>query len=185
MYRLRLTYAKPHLSITEFPETEIPDFTLITGVNGAGKTHLLQSISRGFIEVTPHLNIKTDVRIFDWNSLHPGGAAAAKAISLYDAQTKILQQGQSAIQGQREPLLDIARRFRLDRHATEPKEIIDLRKADLAGILGSDEEAQRLKASGEPGAIQYLGFPKNCQFQTADLAHTTAASRSKFPTTTY
>jgi predicted ATPase len=39
-----LIYQKDHLSITQFNPIDIPDFTILTGINGAGKSHLLQAI---------------------------------------------------------------------------------------------------------------------------------------------
>lgn len=39
-----LKYQSNHLSITKFDSVEIPDFTVLTGVNGSGKSHLLAAI---------------------------------------------------------------------------------------------------------------------------------------------
>jgi predicted ATPase len=41
---MKLIYQKDHLSITQFNPIDIPDFTILTGINGAGKSHLLQAI---------------------------------------------------------------------------------------------------------------------------------------------
>ena len=46
---LRLTLQTPHISIKAFPTVEIPDFTIITGRNGSGKSHLLDAIVQGKI----------------------------------------------------------------------------------------------------------------------------------------
>lgn len=43
---MMLKFKNRYLSIEKFKETEIPDFTVLTGVNGAGKTHLLEAIQR-------------------------------------------------------------------------------------------------------------------------------------------
>lgn len=39
-----LRFQRPHLSITELETRALPDFTILTGVNGSGKSHLLQAI---------------------------------------------------------------------------------------------------------------------------------------------
>lgn len=44
---MKLSYRADHLSIKYFNEVEIADFTVITGVNGSGKTHLLDAIKAG------------------------------------------------------------------------------------------------------------------------------------------
>lgn len=49
--QIELTFIKPHLSIQQFNTTFLPSFTVITGINGAGKSHLLQAIKNGSIKV--------------------------------------------------------------------------------------------------------------------------------------
>lgn len=68
---IKLTFTNPYLSILSLPPTELPDFTLITGLNGAGKTHLLQAINGGFIEVDGIGNPSESTKLMDWNSLIP------------------------------------------------------------------------------------------------------------------
>ena len=41
---MKLSFAQPHKSIQDFNSIELPDFTVLTGVNGSGKTHLLEAI---------------------------------------------------------------------------------------------------------------------------------------------
>lgn len=47
---MKLILNKHRQSLTPF-SIELPDFTILTGVNGAGKTHLLKAILEGFVEV--------------------------------------------------------------------------------------------------------------------------------------
>jgi AAA15 family ATPase/GTPase len=72
---LNLTFQRSHLSINNFPWIELPDFTLITGTNGAGKSHLLQAIHQGHVltNVAPEQSIhnQTQIRIFDWSTMVP------------------------------------------------------------------------------------------------------------------
>lgn len=51
---MRLTFKQPYLSITELQEIDLPDFTVLTGVNGSGKSHLLQAIEQKKIFVDGH-----------------------------------------------------------------------------------------------------------------------------------
>lgn len=48
---MELKFLKTHLSINQFDPVEIPDFTVITGRNGSGKTQILQSIKNGCCQV--------------------------------------------------------------------------------------------------------------------------------------
>ena len=67
-----LSFSKPHLSITEFPSIELPALTVITGVNGAGKTHLMRAIENGAIRCDAADAPSQDVRFLDWSMLKPG-----------------------------------------------------------------------------------------------------------------
>lgn len=46
-----LEFHTPHLSITELAQTELPSFTVLTGVNGSGKSHLLSAITNQSIRI--------------------------------------------------------------------------------------------------------------------------------------
>ncbi|MCI5207635.1 MAG: ATP-binding protein [Candidatus Electrothrix sp. ATG2] len=46
-----LKFYTPHLSITELAQTELPDFTVLTGVNGSGKSHLLSAIANQSVRI--------------------------------------------------------------------------------------------------------------------------------------
>ena len=46
-----LDFKAKYLSIDGLDRTELPNFTVLTGVNGSGKSHLLQAIQQGFITI--------------------------------------------------------------------------------------------------------------------------------------
>lgn len=48
---MKLTFSKQHLSISAFNPVDLADLTVLTGVNGAGKTHLMQAIENGSVQV--------------------------------------------------------------------------------------------------------------------------------------
>jgi len=48
---MKLKFVKKHLSVGGINEIDIPDFTIITGLNGSGKTNFLKSIEKGCISV--------------------------------------------------------------------------------------------------------------------------------------
>jgi predicted AAA+ superfamily ATPase len=49
---MKLTFARPYISINSFEEIDIADFCVITGLNGSGKTHLLKAINDGAIAIS-------------------------------------------------------------------------------------------------------------------------------------
>jgi ABC-type transport system involved in cytochrome c biogenesis ATPase subunit len=62
-----IRFKAQHRSLTAFPELALPKFVVLTGVNGAGKTHLLQALDTGALEVEGIPD--KQIRYFDWTSL--------------------------------------------------------------------------------------------------------------------
>ena len=48
---MHLKYQSQFLSISEFNTVEIPNFVVLTGINGSGKTHLLQAIHQNHVTI--------------------------------------------------------------------------------------------------------------------------------------
>ncbi len=48
---MKLTFIRKHKSIDEFEPIELEDFTILTGTNGSGKSHLLESIKNGSAQI--------------------------------------------------------------------------------------------------------------------------------------
>lgn len=53
---MQLKFKQPHLSIKSFSPAHISDFTVLTGVNGSGKSHLLQAIDKRKVSVVGYEN---------------------------------------------------------------------------------------------------------------------------------
>lgn len=66
-----LTFSSVHKSISQFDEITLPNFVVLTGRNGSGKTHLLSAIQAGKIKSSLVADINTDVRIFDSSTIIP------------------------------------------------------------------------------------------------------------------
>ena len=61
---MRLTYSKDYNSINYFDDINLPDFSVLTGVNGSGKTHLLEAIENGSVLIDG----QTDKKIVHFNN---------------------------------------------------------------------------------------------------------------------
>ena len=66
-----LTFLSIHKSITNLDEITLPNFVVLTGRNGSGKTHLLTAIATGKVRSSLVANIGTDVQLFDSASIIP------------------------------------------------------------------------------------------------------------------
>lgn len=78
---LRLRWLKNHLSIGQFNSYELPDFSIITGLNGSGKTHLLNAIQNGAVQIVGQgsdMSLTTsEISYYNFNSLSPNNSEDA------------------------------------------------------------------------------------------------------------
>jgi AAA15 family ATPase/GTPase len=49
---LQLHFNSPYLSLDQFDPVEIPDFVVVTGVNGSGKSHLLEALEKRHVVIS-------------------------------------------------------------------------------------------------------------------------------------
>ena len=87
---MKVSFVSKHLSIESFPEIELPDFSVITGLNGTGKTHFLQAIDIGRIAVEGIQHNKA--RYIDWNSLLPEREGKIDAKQIQNVRNEILKE---------------------------------------------------------------------------------------------
>ncbi|ABC36976.1 AAA ATPase domain protein [Burkholderia thailandensis E264] len=75
---MKISFGSPHKSIKSFPTVELPDFVVLTGVNGAGKSHFLQALEAGLlrIEEVPHNPHTRNIRRFDWSNMVPNDSGS-------------------------------------------------------------------------------------------------------------
>lgn len=87
----KLTFQSPYLSIRSLEDVELPDFALVTGVNGSGKSHLLMAISSASVK-SDAVTQTSEVSIFTWDTLVPKDQNEAKPGDLSEIGTLINQQ---------------------------------------------------------------------------------------------
>ncbi|EZP64207.1 AAA family ATPase [Pseudomonas sp. RIT357] len=71
---MKLNFERPFKSIRSLDALELPDFTVITGTNGAGKSHLLNALTEGTISIEGiehHPQGPVTIKLFDANTLVP------------------------------------------------------------------------------------------------------------------
>lgn len=65
-----LTFKRRHRSIFSLPDAELPDLAVITGVNGSGKSHLLEAIQAGAVAVKD-IPVDSNIRLLNGSSMIP------------------------------------------------------------------------------------------------------------------
>ena len=77
---MKLIFNKPYKSMRNLPVVELPDFVVLTGVNGAGKSHLLEALETGAISIEgiPQNQVHgpKPIRRFDSTTLVPQDSAS-------------------------------------------------------------------------------------------------------------
>jgi ABC-type cobalamin/Fe3+-siderophores transport system ATPase subunit len=90
---MKLSLQKTHQSLTTLYADELPNFAIITGPNGSGKTHLLRGIENGSILVDGVAkNIDAQARFFDSNSIVPASAGTFSSQTLRQLRANTIGQ---------------------------------------------------------------------------------------------
>ncbi|WP_428333459.1 AAA family ATPase [Novosphingobium sp.] len=154
---MRLQFAHPFLSLVKFPDVTLPPLTVIVGLNGSGKSHLLQALANGAISSfmqsgdAPSLIHPSAIRLlahgmstFDmgdgYNSSKPG------------ANQQTPTDNASAYQRQRDAALRpcqdrIAELFGIQPAAVLKGRILwEVEPEELAEILGNKDFLEKLEA---------------------------------------
>ncbi len=77
---MKLSFAQQHISIQPFDAVELPDFVLLTGRNGSGKTHLLQAIKAGCCQLDdfqPH-----EIQYFNYQNFIAQNSSGQNTVSI-------------------------------------------------------------------------------------------------------
>lgn len=136
-----ISFKNSYASIIEFPGITLPGFTLITGVNGVGKTHFLRAIALGALQT----------------SAAPAMFLAPEdSRRLYDSSTMIFHDeeaiGSESVREERRRL------WYLFKNATQPRPmVLDIQGNSLVDAPGIKELRQELQAFGLPQ--HYLANP--------------------------
>ncbi len=69
--RNQLTFSTVYKSITNLALVDLPNFVVLTGRNGSGKTHLLEALKNGHVKSSLAGSYNAEVVLYDWNSIIP------------------------------------------------------------------------------------------------------------------
>src|SRR5215212_542842 len=86
-----LELQNPFLSIVSLPPTQLPSFTLITGLNGTGKTHLLRALAGGQVRADIAPDFNADIRFYDWNTMVPQDTGLFQSETLQSERINLMQ----------------------------------------------------------------------------------------------
>jgi energy-coupling factor transporter ATP-binding protein EcfA2 len=97
---LRLVFQQKYLSIDQFDPVEIPNFVVLTGMNGAGKSHLLTALEKRFVILEGLQNPHIVLFNYETFKLDNEQAFSAQQLSAERDSAWQFHQGAVAPQGQ-------------------------------------------------------------------------------------
>lgn len=144
---MRLSFLRIYKSITSFPETELPNFVVLTGVNGAGKSHLLEAIENGSMRIDDIVvNDQTrSIRRFDWKNLIPHDVGAFAPFQITQEKSVLWNEFYQYVKEYRPQIsrtLQQLNRFDLDK--LEISEIMSLTSERLISTGSTPEQANQI-----------------------------------------
>lgn len=97
---MKLTFSQQHKSITNLPTVELPNFTVITGTNGSGKTHLLEAIKSGAVTIADLPRSDGNILSFDWGNFAAKVTETASPDQIYKQREHAIAQAINAQRAQ-------------------------------------------------------------------------------------
>ncbi|WP_082364296.1 AAA family ATPase [Rhodopseudomonas sp. AAP120] len=176
---MKLCFVGSHLSIQEFPDVEIPDFLLLTGSNGAGKSHLLQALKNGNLRYgnQDESFALNDIRLYDWNSLVPQDTGIFQSEVLKNEVSGVALQFvyRSLHQNGLEPLRALARRLHLpSEYIADPQALSEICDDNLSSLLPvgtlADVRLQLIEANALAANVLLADFSPTIRRYIQDLA---------------
>jgi len=143
---MRLIFNRQFKSVTSFDPIELPDFVVLTGVNGAGKSHLLEALENGSVSVEgiPQNNPQgaRPTRRFDSNTLVPQDTGPFSAAQISQEQSNFWSEIIQHREQQVNPFKDMLRGFRQPSiENIEVRKLLAMRAIDFEALGMSQETA--------------------------------------------
>lgn len=100
---MNLIFQRDHKSIKHLPIAEIPDFTIVTGANGSGKTHFLEALFTGAVQIEGIDQNK--IKYYNWGNLVTSDEQALQPRQLEENRNANCQALEAMCKGQVEQLV--------------------------------------------------------------------------------
>lgn len=149
---MRLSFNRRFKSITHFDPIDLPDFTVLTGVNGAGKSHLLEAIENDAVSVESIPPNQPQglrpIRRFDSNTLFPNDTGPFSAAQISQEQSSFWTEITQHRDQQLNPFKDSLKQFGIPTlESLGVKELLSLSMQDFAALGVSTELAGQIQTA--------------------------------------
>lgn len=104
---MKLTLVRPYKSFRAFKQIELPNFTVITGTNGAGKSQFLSALTEGAITIEEFNDLfptELPIRMFDSSTLIPNDTGSFSNFQSKQERESTWQQFSNILNSAKQPL---------------------------------------------------------------------------------
>ncbi|PZO44938.1 MAG: AAA family ATPase [Pseudanabaena frigida] len=144
---MKLSFLKSYKSIDSLPDIELPDFVVLTGVNGAGKSHLLEAIENGFMQID-NIGVNNQTRPiqrFNWTNLNPQDQGAFAPYQITQERFGFWTEVSKYVNEYRPQISQVLQQFNLvDLDKLKIREIIDLKPEDFIARGNTPDQANQI-----------------------------------------
>lgn len=144
---MKLSFVKSYKSLTSCPELELPDFVVLTGVNGAGKSHLLEAIENGCVQIDSIVldNQTNPIRLFNSMNLVPQDSGAFAPYQIAQERDGLWNEISQSIREFRPQLSEVLMQWnRLDLARVATRRLVSMTVQDLISTGSAPEQATQL-----------------------------------------
>jgi ABC-type branched-subunit amino acid transport system ATPase component len=143
-----LTFSTVYKSLTQLESVSLPNFVVLTGRNGSGKTHLLEAILGGQVRSSLVSDPKAEVRIFNSTTIIPTDTG------LFDPAQEQSRKSQwfSIMSSRRSESFQVLQNFAIQQgvpfeYCSSVQKIASLDAAKLSEIIQQPERAVEIEAA--------------------------------------
>ncbi|EIA1555049.1 AAA family ATPase [Vibrio parahaemolyticus] len=175
----KLSFRAIHKSIVSLTDTSLPKLVVLTGLNGSGKTHLLESINEGKTTSSLVSDYQTEVLLFDWNNIIPRDTGVFHSSQYQTKRSTWFQQ----IRVQQEKNFNTLQQQAINlgvpaEHCTSISKVKSLDKEKLEEILGDSQKGQSTYTNLQSLLNQYArNVGSQTQRSISDQLWKTAAAK--------
>jgi AAA15 family ATPase/GTPase len=144
---MRLIFNQAYKSIRSLHCIDLPDFVVMTGVNGAGKTHLLEAISNGSVQIEgiPVGGNNQPIRLFNWSNLVPNDSGSINPSQLIQERHTFWNEISNQINHFRPSVYQLLQQFGVAEQVdTDIKELVRMSEDDFVAKIGNYELARQV-----------------------------------------
>ncbi|MBL1220202.1 AAA family ATPase [Chryseobacterium sp. L7] len=156
---IELIHESPYLSLIKKEDYILKDFSIITGINGSGKTHLLNAIDQGNIMVRG-IN-PSSITYYNYNHFNIAYEGTLENEGLRSKEEQFMSKSSEFYQKLQDERLNVLNSYKVWNNSLLVPEHIFIIGLNIDSLHWTDEEFESLKSYGKSNNHLHLNQQKN------------------------